>query len=76
MYNKLRKGQFVPYKPTKNSEDIYNTVTKDMEQQVIDAYGVNTITERYYPKRELRDRERFYRRGRFNLLLPLPPYED
>ena len=76
VYNKLRKGQFVPYKPTKNSEDIYNTVTEDMEQQVIAAYGVNTITQRYYPKRELRNRERFYRRGRFNLLLPLPPYED
>lgn len=76
VYNKLRKGQFVPYKPTKNSEDIYNTVTEDMEQQVIAAYGVNTITQRYYPKRALRDREKFYRRGRFNLLLPLPPYED
>jgi hypothetical protein len=75
-YNKLRKGQFMPFKMPKNAEDTYETITEDMEQQAIDAYGVNTITQRYYPKRELRDRERFYRKGRFNLLLPIPPYED
>ena len=75
-YNKLRKGQFNPFKMPKNAEDTYETITEDMEQQMIDANRINTITKRYYPKRELRNRERFYRRGRFNLLLPLPPYED
>jgi len=76
-YSKLKKGQFMPFKMPKNSEDIYETVTEDMEQQMTDyTGGINTITQRYYPKRELRNRERFYRRGRFNLLLPIPPYED
>jgi len=41
-----------------------------------ETYGIDTITRRRYPKDELKEREKFYRKGDFSLLLPLPPYED
>ena len=76
-YSKLRRGIFDPYAPAKSSKAIYDEITKEMQRKAVDVYGINTITKRRYPKRELKDRETFYKRGRFSLLLPLPrPWED
>ena len=76
-YSKLRQGRFDPYTPAKSSKAIYDEITKEMQRKAVDVYGINTITKRRYPKRELKDRETFYKRGRFSLLLPLPrPWED
>ena len=76
IYRKIRKGEFVPYKPTQNSKAIYEGITEDMSDLTRETYGVDTITKRSYPKDELKEREKFYRKGDFSLLLPLPPYED
>jgi hypothetical protein len=76
-YSKLRRGLFDPYVPPKSSKAIYDETTKEMQRKAVDVYGINTITKRHYPKRELKNREIFYKRGRFNLLLPLPrPWEE
>ena len=42
--------------------------------RLIEAYGLDTVTSRYWPKDELRARSKYYRRGKFSLLLPFPPY--
>ena len=76
IYRRFRKGEFSPYYTPQNSKNIYDGITEKMSDEMIRRYGLDTITKRNYPKEELKAREKFYRKGDFNLLFPLPPYED
>ena len=76
IYRRFRKGEFSPYYTPQNSKNIYDGITEKMSDAMIQRYGLDTITKRNYPKEELKAREKFYRKGDFNLLFPLPPYED
>ena len=71
---KLEDGIFTPYKPPTTAKEIYEDNTEKMRDELIEAYGLDTITSRYWPREELLDRRSYYRDGEFNLLLPFPLY--
>ena len=71
---KLEKGVFTPYKQPSTAKEVYENTTDKMRDTLIEAYGLDTVTSRYWPKDELRARSKYYRRGKFSLLLPFPPY--
>jgi uncharacterized protein (DUF433 family) len=71
---KLEKGMFTPYKPPTTAKENYEDVTDKMRDKLIEEYGLDTVTSRHWPKYELRARSKYYRRGKFSLLLPFPPY--
>ena len=71
---KLEKGMFTPYKPPTTAKENYEDVTDKMRDKLIEEYGLDTVTSRHWPKYELRARSKYYRRGKFSLLLPFPLY--
>ena len=74
---KLKDGIFTPYKPPSTAKKNYEDHTDEMRDKLIEAYGLDTITSRYWPGEELTDRRIYYRDGEFSLLLPFPhPWVD